>query len=241
MEDLSEDTLLGGRVKILQPVKGYRVSSDAVLLAALAPQAKRVLDLGTGYGQVALCLSARLPETEITGVELLPEVADIARRNVVLNEKKIEIVTADVRDVNLGKKFDLILVNPPYRQTQTHTLSPNAAQNYANYEMDGVGLRDWVRAAARHLAPEGAALFIYDAARRGDLRRALEEEGLRRYKLLPIAPREGEKPLRFAVWAQSSPYPEESVLTPLFLHDAKGSWLPPVEGALRDAARLPAF
>src|SRR6185369_8993957 len=101
MKELSEDTLLGGRVKILQPKKGYRVSSDAVLLAALAPSATNVLELGTGYGQVALCLAVRQPQAKITAIELLTEVADLARCNISLNTASIEIITANVRDLKL--------------------------------------------------------------------------------------------------------------------------------------------
>ena len=49
---LTEDALLGGRVRLLQPSRGYRVAVDAVLLAAAVDAApgERVLDLGAGVG-----------------------------------------------------------------------------------------------------------------------------------------------------------------------------------------------
>jgi len=52
----SHDTLLDGRVSLIQPRRGYRVAVDAVLLAAATAAAAgdRVADLGTGVGAAAL-------------------------------------------------------------------------------------------------------------------------------------------------------------------------------------------
>ncbi|SVE43912.1 uncharacterized protein METZ01_LOCUS496766, partial [marine metagenome] len=49
---LTEDKLLGGRVRFRQPASGYRVAIDPVLLASAVPavSGSRVLDLGTGVG-----------------------------------------------------------------------------------------------------------------------------------------------------------------------------------------------
>ena|GEM_PF-4880497 len=54
--------LLGGRVVCMQPVDGFRVAIDPVLLAAAVPAqaGERVLDAGTGTGAAALCLGARV-------------------------------------------------------------------------------------------------------------------------------------------------------------------------------------
>ena len=70
----TEDALLGGRIRLLQPPRGYRVAVDAVLLAAAVDAAPgdRVLDLGAGVGAVGLCLAARVPGCTIVGIELQP-------------------------------------------------------------------------------------------------------------------------------------------------------------------------
>ena len=72
--ELSEDKLLGGRVRFCQPVSGYRVAIDPVLLASAVPavSGSRVLDLGTGVGAAALCLAARVADCQIDAVELQP-------------------------------------------------------------------------------------------------------------------------------------------------------------------------
>jgi tRNA1(Val) A37 N6-methylase TrmN6 len=61
-----EDRLLGGRVRLLQPLKGYRAATDPVLLAAAvaARPGQRVLDLGCGAGAAVFCLAARVPGLE---------------------------------------------------------------------------------------------------------------------------------------------------------------------------------
>src|SRR5690348_10207584 len=77
---VSDDALLGGRVKLLQPVEGYRVAIDPVLLAAAVPAGAgdSVLDLGCGVGAAALCLAARVPGCRVTGVEVQRELVWLA-------------------------------------------------------------------------------------------------------------------------------------------------------------------
>ena len=71
MSGFTEDTLLDGRVRLLQPTEGYRVAIDPVILAAAVPATpgERVLDLGSGTGAAALCLAVREPGCRISGLE----------------------------------------------------------------------------------------------------------------------------------------------------------------------------
>lgn len=70
--EVSEDGLLGGRVRLLQPRTGYRAAVDPVLLAAAArPEpGTRVLDLGCGTGAAALCLAARCGGVRVLGAKI---------------------------------------------------------------------------------------------------------------------------------------------------------------------------
>ena len=66
---LTEDGFLGGRVKILQPERGYRAGIDAVFLAATIPMepGQTAFEAGYGVGVVSLCLAAR-----VAGVRAIP-------------------------------------------------------------------------------------------------------------------------------------------------------------------------
>ncbi|WP_349237791.1 hypothetical protein [Mameliella sp. LZ-28] len=69
---LTEDAMLGGRVRLLQPKDGYRAGTDPVVLAAAvaAQPGQSVLELGCGAGPGLCCLGARVPGLRLSGLEL---------------------------------------------------------------------------------------------------------------------------------------------------------------------------
>ena len=78
---LTEDGFLGGRLRILQPEKGFRAGIDSVFLAAAVPCAagETVFEAGIGTGVAALCLLARNPAIHLTGIELAARYAHAVR------------------------------------------------------------------------------------------------------------------------------------------------------------------
>ena len=68
--ETTDDAFLGGRLKLLQPVKGHRAGHDAILLAAAAPAARHAVDLGAGIGTAGLALLARKAAERVTLVEI---------------------------------------------------------------------------------------------------------------------------------------------------------------------------
>ncbi|NHX27288.1 methyltransferase domain-containing protein, partial [Escherichia coli] len=99
--DLTCDQFLGGRLSVWQPCDGYRAGVDPVLLAAAVPASagQRVLELGCGVGVASLCLGARVPDLTITGVELQPDYAELARRNAEENGVQMAVVESDLRSL----------------------------------------------------------------------------------------------------------------------------------------------
>ena len=95
-----DDLVLDG-MKIIQRDDQFCFSLDTVLLAHFGTVPRgEVLDLGTGTAAIPLILSAR-GAVSVTGAELNPVMADIARRNVILNgrEPVITIVEGDYRTI----------------------------------------------------------------------------------------------------------------------------------------------
>lgn len=94
-----------------------KVGTDGVLLGAWAGVRagdRRILDIGTGTGVIALMLAQRAPEAQITGIDLL-EVAE-ARANADASpwSERITFVQAAAQEFTAGEPFDLIVSNPPY-------------------------------------------------------------------------------------------------------------------------------
>ena len=241
--DLSEDALLDGAVRLLQPKRGYRVTSDSVLLAALAPlySEQRIIEFGTGYGQVALCLAARQQECHITAFELLPEVAELAQRNVTLNQRQsqIEVCVGDVRGLT-GLEADLVIANPPYRSLATHTVSSDVIKAAATAEQALGDVLAWAQAARRLLKPLGTYLIIHDAARLPEIGEALQAAGFGAVQVLPLLAAAGEPPKRIVIRAVAGPVYSCVWLAGLVLHAAGGGRPPEIEVALRAPVGLDA-
>lgn len=173
--DESLDTLFQGRIRILQKKGGYRFSLDALLVAAFAlPSVGDViLDLGTGSGVIALILAVTRPTARITGVEIQPELAGMAKRTVEMNglSSRIQIITGDVRDHGelLPRHcFDSCVMNPPYRRLRSGRINPMGEKAAARHELHGT-VAAFLATAHHALAPHGRLFTIYPASRLGTL------------------------------------------------------------------------
>src|SRR5512138_2264992 len=121
MESLTEDRILGGRVRLVQASRGYRAGLDAALLAAAcdARPGARVLEAGCGAGAALLAAAARRPQTLFVGLERDPQALALARENVTLNDldDRVSVLEADVQRPfsRLGlAPFDAVMANPPF-------------------------------------------------------------------------------------------------------------------------------
>ena len=144
-DPLTDDRLLGGRVRFSQPTHGYRVAIDPVLLAAAVPAqpGERVLDAGAGTGAASLCLAARVPRCRIVGLELQRPLQRIASQNVTQNEfdGQVEMIEGDLQRPPprlAAATFDHVMTNPPHlAATRAELLAGSAA--CARPPRDGAG------------------------------------------------------------------------------------------------------
>lgn len=220
-----------GRVSVLQKKRGYRFSVDAPLLADFirTKAEDEALDLGTGSGIISLLLSVK-PFRRIVALEVQEGLADMARRNVELNGMgdRIEVVLADLRTYEPGRRFDLIFSNPPYIPKSTGFLSRSAEKSAAKHELHG-DIRDILKKTAEWLEPNGRACFIYPEKRRADFMAAAGECGLSVRRARSVHPRAGEPAnlflaeLGFASGAGTAAAEPEATL-PLVLFAAVGKY-----------------
>ncbi|MEC7300281.1 MAG: methyltransferase, partial [Pseudomonadota bacterium] len=155
---VTRDLILGGRVVLNQPKKGYRAGVDPVFLAAAVPArpGQSVLDLGCGVGAAALCLGARVPGLRLAGLEREPGYADLARQNAQENAQDFSIFEGDLAAMPAALRqmsFDHVLANPPYFRRDQSVRADHAAREAAMGEE--TPLAAWVAAAARRCKPRG--------------------------------------------------------------------------------------
>ena len=242
--ETTEDAFLGGRVRALQPRRGYRAATDPVLLAAAIPAraGQSVLDLGCGVGVASLCLAARLPGLTIAGLERQAEYAALARRNAAQNLCPLTVwegcVTAPPAGLR-AQSFDHVMANPPWFDPKG-SAAPDPGRDAARRE--DVPLADWITTGLRRLRPGGHLTLILPTARLPDALCALQ--GGASGALRPLAAREGRPATRILLQARKGGRAPFTIGPPLILHagprhlrDAD-DYTPQAQAILSDAAAL---
>ncbi|MGO8917742.1 MAG: tRNA1(Val) (adenine(37)-N6)-methyltransferase [Stellaceae bacterium] len=240
---VSEDTLLGGRVKLRQPLTGYRAAIDPVLLAAAVPAgaADSVLDIGCGVGAAALCVAARVEGCRITGIEAQRDLVRLAGENILLNDVqgRVVVMAGDLLRppprLEPGS-FAHVMANPPFLEAGAATSAPDAGKAAATVEGEA-DLAAWVRFALTMVRPKGSLTFIHRADRMEQL-------------LAQLMGRAGEI-IVFPLWAGPDRPAKRIILrarkgvetptrlTPgLVLHEADGRYTPAADAVLRRGAPL---
>ena len=235
---LTEDALLGGRVQLLQPARGYRVAIDAVLLAAAVDAApgQRILDLGAGVGAVGLCLAARLAGCSVVGIELQPALAELAERNANLNgmADRVRTVVHDLAKplpADLGR-FDHVVTNPPYLAAAVADPSPDPSKALATVE-SSADLARWLAVATAAAEPAGTLLIIHRSDRLDEILGHLGRLGWGDVTVKRLPPA-----ARVLVRARRADRPTRHDAPPLTLHRPGGGYTDEAEAILRHAGAL---
>ena len=252
--DLTDDAFLGGRLRLLQPAKGFRSGLDAMLLAAAAPIPEahpcRVLDAGAGVGAVGLAIAIRRPSAHVTLVEIDPELAGLARCNARRNglADRACVVAADIsaggralhdpaRPTGLAPAmFDHIVTNPPYFAIGTGT-PPSSHGKAGAHQMAEGSLDKWVAFLATAASADATLTMIHRADALGDVLRSLEGR-FGRLRILPIQPRIDTSANRVLVSAVKGSRAPLEIRPSLVIHDADGTIRPAIDAILRHGTDL---
>ncbi len=224
-KDETLDTFYHGRILVLQKRKGYRFSVDAPLLADFIETrpTEELLELGGGCGIISLLLSQKVFR-HLVCLEVQPALADLAKRNVQLNqlEERITVIEADLRTYAPGKKFDVIFSNPPYYKKNSGWLSVNQEKAIARHEIL-VDVAAIMTKTAELLQPAGRAYFIYRASRYQEVVATMKEKGLFPWHIRWVYPRR-ERPAQFFLLKAGFRNLSPEELPPLVLFQDNGEY-----------------
>lgn len=238
-----EDRLLGGRVRLVQPARGYRAGMDAALLAAACPASpgQRVIEAGCGAGAVLCQLAARRPDVALVGVERDAAAAALARDNLALNglEARAEAREADVaagfRTLGLAP-FDWAVCNPPFFD-DPGALRPPAEGKRGAWLADD-GLQAWTAFLLKAVREGGSVVVIHRADRLADLL-ALLGAGAGSFQVRPVQPHADAPAKRVLVRAVKTGRAPLRLLPALVLHGrGDAPHTPEAEAILRGEAAL---
>lgn len=234
----SEDELLGGQVRLRQPVDGYRAAIDPVLLAASidAAPGERVLEAGTGHGAAAICLARRVPDCSVTGIEIQPDLVRLANDNARLNDLagSVQVMIGDlVRPLPriAAGGFDHVMANPPYLEAARADASPESGRAAANIEGEA-GLDVWISFMLRMVRTKGTITLIHRADRLDDILTLLAGQAGETV-VFPIWPKQGRAAKRVVVRARKGIRTPLRLSAGLIMHEQDGAYTAAADEILR--------
>ena len=223
-----DDLMHRGR-HIIQNTQEFCFSLDAVLLAHFPRlhRRQRVLELGTGTGVIPLLIAEQVAAVE--AVEISPVMADLASRNVYMNEleEKIHVQQGDYREIAslcARESFDWVLANPPYRPVKEGQANQLTGVARARHEVTAT-LDDVVRAARYALRYGGRLAMVHLPERLAEIVAALHRPQLELKRLQMVQSKVDKAPNMMLLEAVVGGAPGGlQVLPALIVHEADGSY-----------------
>lgn len=195
---------------IIQRNDGFCFGMDAVLLSGFASvkAGGTAVDLGTGTGIIPILLEAKTKGAEFYGLEIQPEMAEMAARSVRLNalSDKVHIIEGDIKAVSakagdqdaenaaftevmakLKGRVDTVTSNPPYMKDSHGLKNPDDFKQISRHEVK-CDLTDVCRAASLLLKNGGHFYMVHRPLRLPEIITKLKAVGLEPKRIKPVYP-----------------------------------------------------
>ena len=226
------DNLQLNNLRIIQNSKEFCFGIDSVLLSDFAKGAKKhkkIVDLCTGNGVIAILLSAKLPKSkEIIGVEIQEYSAELANRSIELNnlQDKISIINKDLlkikKDIQSGS-VDLVVCNPPYKPKGSGIINEKDSKTIARHEISCT-LEDIIKEASRELNFGGSLCMVHKVERMTDIFCLLRKNGLEPKRMRLVYPQFGEPANLVLIEGVKGGKPFLNMESPIYVYKSKNEY-----------------
>lgn len=238
------DDLQFKNLKIIQEKNGFCFGIDSVILADFAKNIKKdseVVDLGTGTGILGILLCAKTKLSEIIGIEIQKEVADMAKRSIELNklEKKFKIINMDLKEIinkknnnneinnlknNLEKNsFDYVVTNPPYKKINTGKINENEKQLISRHEV-AADLNNFIETASYLLKDKGTIFMVHRPDRLVDILEKMRKEKIEPKEIKFVYPKIEKEPNLILIKGIKNARPFLKVDKPIYIYNEDGNY-----------------
>lgn len=222
------DELQRNGYRILQDPDKFCFGIDAVLLSGFAAVKKgeNLLDLGTGTGIIPILLEAKTQGRQFTGLEIQPDMADMAARSVSLNrlEEKVSIVNGDIKEASVifgGASFDVVTCNPPYMSDNHGLKNPGMPKAIARHEVLCT-FDDIAREASGVLKSGGRFYMVHRPHRLLELLETMRRWKLEAKRMKFVHPFAGREANMVLIEAFKGGRPEMRIEPPVIVYKEQG-------------------
>ena len=182
-----------------------------------------------------MCLACRVPDLDITGIEIQDELVKLCSANIERNNfgRSMRVEKGNVTNLSdsmLGA-FDHVIMNPPYHNIRGHNLSPNEIKKIANAEVEG-SLDGWIENACKAINERGTITLIHRADVL-DRITALLKNRFNCIEIKPINSNIGSEAKRVLVRAKSGVDCGIKTCAPLIMHGCDAKYSDDAEKILR--------
>ncbi|MFP4286508.1 MAG: tRNA1(Val) (adenine(37)-N6)-methyltransferase [Candidatus Izemoplasmataceae bacterium] len=228
-EEVLNDLLGYDGLKIIQRPDMFSFSLDSTLLAdfvTINQKVQNLLDFGTGFAPIPLFLSLKT-SAPITAIEIQEEVADIARRNVLINNlsNQIKVYKMDIKDTPKHFKptsFDVITCNPPFfKYKDTSNVNESMYKTIARHEVL-IDLETIIKTAKILLNNKGHLYMVHRSERLSEIITLLEKHKFALKRLRFVYPKANQEAFMVLIDATNNGQSGVKIEPPLIVHSIEG-------------------
>lgn len=229
--EVMNDLLNYKKLKIIQNANMFSFSLDSVLLpnfVTINKNTKRILDIGCGNAPIPLILSTKT-SASIVGIEIQPEVYDMAKRTVEINnlKKQITILNKDVNEwyqTIESDTFDVITCNPPYFKVEKDShFNLSDYKTLARHEVT-LNLSQLFKISKKLLKNGGIIAIVHRPERLIEIILEMKKNNIEPKKIRFVYPKIGSEANTLLIEGVKNGNSGIKILPPLYAHHNNGEY-----------------